>query len=75
MPLSREAVAQRNKRAEEQIRHMARHDSLTGLPNRAAFRDEMEQSLKRVRRGQILQFLAEAQGQASKPLQPGLFKM
>jgi diguanylate cyclase (GGDEF)-like protein len=39
-------------RAEEQIRHMAKHDSLTGLPNRAAFRDEMEQALKRVRRGQ-----------------------
>jgi diguanylate cyclase (GGDEF)-like protein len=41
-------------RAEERIRHMARHDSLTGLPNRAAFREEMEQSLKRVRRGQMI---------------------
>jgi diguanylate cyclase (GGDEF)-like protein/PAS domain S-box-containing protein len=41
-------------RAEERIRHMARHDSLTGLPNRAAFRDEMEQALKRVRRGQMI---------------------
>jgi diguanylate cyclase (GGDEF)-like protein/PAS domain S-box-containing protein len=41
-------------RAEERIRHMARHDSLTGLPNRAAFRDEMEQALKRARRGQML---------------------
>jgi diguanylate cyclase (GGDEF)-like protein len=40
--------------AEERIRHMARHDSLTGLPNRAAFRDEMEQVLKRVRRGQMI---------------------
>jgi diguanylate cyclase (GGDEF)-like protein len=40
--------------AEEKIRHMARHDSLTGLPNRAAFRDEMEQALKRVRRGQMV---------------------
>jgi diguanylate cyclase (GGDEF)-like protein/PAS domain S-box-containing protein len=39
-------------RAEEKIRHMARHDSLSGLANRAAFRDEMEQTLKRVRRGQ-----------------------
>jgi len=41
-------------RAEERIRHMARHDSLTGLPNRAAFRDELEQALKRARRGQML---------------------
>jgi diguanylate cyclase (GGDEF)-like protein len=41
-------------RAEEKIRHMARHDSLTGLANRAAFRDEMEQALKRVRRGQMI---------------------
>jgi len=41
-------------RAEERIRHMAKHDSLTGLPNRAAFRDEMEQALKRVRRGQMI---------------------
>ncbi|HEY2136681.1 MAG TPA: EAL domain-containing protein [Xanthobacteraceae bacterium] len=40
--------------AEEKIRHMARHDGLTGLPNRAAFRDEMELALKRVRRGQML---------------------
>ena len=41
-------------RAEERIRHMARHDSLTGLPNRTAFRDEMDQALKRVRRGQMI---------------------
>jgi diguanylate cyclase (GGDEF)-like protein/PAS domain S-box-containing protein len=41
-------------RAEERIRHMANHDSLTGLPNRAAFRDEMDQALKRVRRGQMI---------------------
>jgi diguanylate cyclase (GGDEF)-like protein/PAS domain S-box-containing protein len=44
-------------RAEEQIRHMARHDSLTGLPNRAAFREEMELALKRVRRGDKLAVL------------------
>jgi diguanylate cyclase (GGDEF)-like protein len=41
-------------RAEEKIRHMARHDSLSGLANRVAFRDEMELALKRVRRGQGL---------------------
>jgi len=40
--------------AEEKIRHMARHDSLTGLPNRAAFQDEMEEALKRVRRGEMV---------------------
>jgi len=39
-------------RAEAKIRHMARHDSLTGLANRVAFQDEMEQALRRVRRGQ-----------------------
>ncbi|HZE45774.1 MAG TPA: EAL domain-containing protein [Xanthobacteraceae bacterium] len=44
-------------RAEEKIRHMARHDSLTGLANRAAFRDEMEQALKRVRRGEMIAVL------------------
>jgi len=44
-------------RAEEKIRHMARHDSLTGLANRAAFRDEMEQTLKRVRRGEMIAVL------------------
>jgi diguanylate cyclase (GGDEF)-like protein len=41
-------------RAEEKIRHMARHDSLSGLANRAAFHDEMELTLKRVRRGQSI---------------------
>jgi diguanylate cyclase (GGDEF)-like protein len=41
-------------RAEERIRHMAKHDSLTGLPNRAAFRDDMDQALKRTRRGQMI---------------------
>jgi diguanylate cyclase (GGDEF)-like protein/PAS domain S-box-containing protein len=44
-------------RAEEKIRHMARHDSLTGLANRAAFRDEMDQTLKRVRRGEVIAVL------------------
>src|SRR5215472_7988903 len=39
-------------RAEAKIQHMARHDSLTGLANRVAFQDEMEQALRRVRRGQ-----------------------
>ena len=44
-------------RAEEKIRHMARHDILTGLPNRAAFQDEMEMAIKRARRGQMIAVL------------------
>jgi diguanylate cyclase (GGDEF)-like protein len=34
--------------------HMARHDALTGLPNRAAFRDAVADGLRRARRGQGL---------------------
>jgi diguanylate cyclase (GGDEF)-like protein len=37
-------------RAEAQITHMARHDALTGLPNRVLFRQEMERALTRVHR-------------------------
>jgi diguanylate cyclase (GGDEF)-like protein len=37
-------------RAEAQITHMARHDGLTGLPNRLLFRQEMERALTRVQR-------------------------
>jgi diguanylate cyclase (GGDEF)-like protein len=39
--------------AEAKIRHMARHDGLTNLPNRVAFHDEMNQALARVRRGDM----------------------
>ena len=35
------------RQAEAQIMHMARHDALTDLPNRALFREKMEQSLAR----------------------------
>ena len=38
------------KASEERIRHLAHHDPLTGLPNRAAFWDRMEQALARARR-------------------------
>jgi diguanylate cyclase (GGDEF)-like protein len=42
------------KRAEERIVHVAHHDALTGLPNRILFAEQLEQALKRVRRGERL---------------------
>jgi len=42
------------KSAEERIVHLAHHDALTGLPNRKLFYVQLEQALKRVRRGERL---------------------
>ncbi len=39
------------QRAEERLAHMARHDALTGLPNRVSYREQMERALAQVRRG------------------------
>ena len=36
------------RKAEERIAHMARHDALTGLPNRVLFREKMAEGLVRV---------------------------
>lgn len=38
------------KRAEQQLAHLARHDTLTNLPNRALFRERFAQKLAEVRR-------------------------
>jgi len=39
------------KRIDEQVIYMARHDSLTGLPNRAVFVDALQQAIERAKRG------------------------
>lgn len=40
------------RRQEEAITHLARHDALTGLANRVLFREQLEQSLQCLVRGQ-----------------------
>ena len=39
------------KRAEERLGHLARHDGLTGLLNRGAFRERLQRELAKVTRG------------------------
>jgi len=43
--------------AEAKIAHMARHDALTKLPNRTSFREQLEQALARVKRGEMIAVL------------------
>jgi diguanylate cyclase (GGDEF)-like protein len=40
--------------AEARISHMARHDPLTDLPNRASLREQLQQALARVHRGEMV---------------------
>lgn len=42
------------RRSEAKIAHMALHDTLTGLPNRALFNERLEHALTRVSRGEIV---------------------
>ena len=39
-----------NQRAEKQIKHLAYHDTLTGLPNRVLFHDRLQQALSQAMR-------------------------
>jgi diguanylate cyclase (GGDEF)-like protein len=48
--VTHEDVTERRK-AEERLTHMARHDTLTDLVNRAVFEDELERALARTRQG------------------------
>jgi diguanylate cyclase (GGDEF)-like protein len=60
MRLVRSASHMLERRVEErteEIRHMAAHDALTGLPNRIMLREKTEDGLTRVRRGEGLAVL------------------
>jgi diguanylate cyclase (GGDEF)-like protein len=43
-------IAIERQRSEQRIRHMAHHDELTGLPNRALLQDRMTQAMSQARR-------------------------
>jgi diguanylate cyclase (GGDEF)-like protein len=45
------SMALNDAKAVEEMRHLAYHDSLTGLPNRALFTEHLERALARARRG------------------------
>jgi predicted signal transduction protein with EAL and GGDEF domain len=45
------------RRAEAQIAYLAHYDTLTGLPNRAFFCEELDRGLARVQRGERIALL------------------
>jgi diguanylate cyclase (GGDEF)-like protein len=45
------SMALNDAKAVEEMRHLAYHDSLTGLPNRTLFTEHLERALARARRG------------------------
>jgi diguanylate cyclase (GGDEF)-like protein len=45
------------KRSEERIAHLAHYDALTDLPNRVLFREQLDQALRLVQRGEQLAVL------------------
>jgi diguanylate cyclase (GGDEF)-like protein/PAS domain S-box-containing protein len=45
------------KQSEARIAHLAHYDALTDLPNRVFFREQLDQALKRIRRGEKLAVL------------------
>jgi diguanylate cyclase (GGDEF)-like protein len=55
--VSTHADVTERRRAEAQISHMARHDTLTNLPNRVLFRHESRKALKRAQRGENVAIL------------------
>lgn len=57
LTISLSETTEQLRRNGAKLDHLARHDALTGLPNRMAFRNEVAAALRRVRRGQDLAVL------------------